>query len=177
MPLLTLSPCVRCHGGCESSSGLEIQIKFHKRRGGRIALGSGISNFDQGIREKLCKCRTVQPGRVDELKDKNVNISKNTWYNQEWKGGNKTSCIFTFSPGEGEGSKERATEEWIRKSRVVDDPMLARNTAGLGRSNQFKINWVRNSNVIPSLPSLRCKVCQGGERETRVRGEDREQQL
>ena len=58
MSLLTLSPCVRCHGGCESSSGLEIQIKFHKRRegGGDARVGRGISNFDQGIREKLCKC-------------------------------------------------------------------------------------------------------------------------
>ena len=49
MSLLTLSPCVRCHGGSESSSGLEIQIKFHKRRGGGDARVGGYQTLITGL--------------------------------------------------------------------------------------------------------------------------------
>ena len=77
---VTLSQCIRCDGGRESSAGSEtgwrFKLSFTRDVGGSSALGSGISNFDQGIREKLCKCSTFQPGRVEELKDKNVNISR-----------------------------------------------------------------------------------------------------
>ena len=69
---VTLSQCIRCDGGRESSAGSEtgwrFKLSFTRDVGGSSALGSGISNFDQGIREKLCKCLTLQPGTTDGLR-------------------------------------------------------------------------------------------------------------
>ena len=66
---VTLSQCIRCDGGRESSAGSEtgwrFKLSFTRDVGGSSALGSGISNFDQGIREKLCKCPTQSNWRVE----------------------------------------------------------------------------------------------------------------